>query len=145
MSDPRMDAELTVGDSTYIIRFTHSALVHAEKLTRRNVAELSVQLATGQFGMTEVQALVCAGLEGARRKLRLGGKPWTPEPVSDLLDDVAEFSDVADPVVEAWDAAMRRWFPEESEPADPQPAAGTSSDSSEPPSEQGSAPTSSGD
>jgi hypothetical protein len=138
LSDPRQDVELTVGDTTYLLRFTHSALVQAEKLTGENIQQLALKLFARQFGFAEIAALTCAGLEGARRKLRLGGQPWTAQKVSDLLDDADDFDQIAGPVSDAFEAALRRWFPAEQEPADPPPtAAGTGTTSSEPPSEQG--------
>jgi hypothetical protein len=132
-----MDTELVINGESYPVRFTNSALVQAEKWTGKNVQQLAILLFSGQFGFTEITALAGAGLEGARRKLRLGGKPWTLQDATDLLDDADDFDTIAGPVAEAFRAALSRWFPEEQEPADPPPpAAGTGTDSSEPPSEQ---------
>jgi hypothetical protein len=137
VSDPRQDRELTINSEPYPVRFTHTALARAEELTGSTVQQLAVKLFSGQFGFREQAALTCAGLEGARRKLRLGGKPWTMKDTQDLLDDADNFDTVMVPVVEAFQAALERWFPAEQEPADPQTArAGTGTDSSGPDSAQ---------
>jgi hypothetical protein len=144
MSDPRQDIELHIGEATYLLRFTNSAIAHAEKLTGKTGPQLALLLLGGQFGFRELTALTCAGLEGARRKLRLGGKPWTYEQVAELLDDADDFDTVAVPLVDAYEAAMRRWFPPEEEPEGPPTAAGDGTTSSEPPSAPGSTATASG-
>ena len=138
MSDPRQDAELVIGDATYIIRFTNSALAHVEKLSGQTVTQFALQVMGGNVGFDMLTNLTFAGLEGARRKLRMGGKPWTKEQVADLLDDADNFDAVADPVIDALSAALERWFPPEQESGEgPPTAAGDGTTNSEPPSESG--------
>ena len=138
MSDPRQDFELHLDGETWVIRFTNSALAHAEKLSGMTFQQLFVATVGKQLGFHTLACLTTAGLEGARRKLRLGGKPWTVDKVTDLLDGADTFDDVALPVIDAFQAALRRWFPpEEGDAEDPPTAAGTGTTSSEPPSAQG--------
>lgn len=137
MSDPRKDFELQVDGRTYLLRYTNTALSLAEKYTGKSVMVLAFTLAAGQVTFTEMIGLTCAGLEGARRKLRMGGSQWTPDSTADLLEDADDFDTVADPVTQAFNAAMTRWFPVKEEPEDPPTAAGTGTDSSEPPASQG--------
>lgn len=123
------------------VRFTNTALAMAERLTGRTVPQLAAQLAVGQFSIDMVNRIAVAGLEGARLKQRTGGKEWKLRDVEELIeaavDGGASFEDVATPLIDAFADAMRKWFPEEEEPADPPTAAGIGTGSSEPPSEPG--------
>ena len=118
MSDPRLDVELNIDGTTYILRYTNAALALAEKWTGKQVGELAMMVGAGRFGFFDLTRLVAAGLEGARRKLRLAPQPWTVEKVEDLLEDAGSFEQVALPVVEAFNAALRKWFPDEFAEAD---------------------------
>jgi hypothetical protein len=147
-----LDQTLTVGDDTYTVRFTHGALVHAEKLTGKSVPHLAmavgVALVNQDFSFDLTSKLACAGLEGARRKHQMGGKRWTPDATEDLLDDAQDFVSVADPVYSAFDAAVQRWFPEWADnldESDPTRAAGAGTGSTPPDSEQDSPTETSGD
>jgi hypothetical protein len=144
MGDPRLEASFDIDGDVYTVRFTHSALVKAEKLAGSPIQQLALKVWAGQAGFSEMLALTCAGLEGHRRKQRLGGREWTPDRTAELLDGAADFDTFALPVAEAFNATLRRWFPEENEPADPPKAAGTGTSSSEPPSEPDSTQPSSG-
>lgn len=118
MSDPRLDVEMTIGDTTYILRYTHTALSLAEKWTGKHVSELAMMVGSGRIGFYDAARLTAAGLEGARRKLKLHPQPWTPEKAEEALDDADSFDAIISPVVEAFDAALRKWFPEEFAQAD---------------------------
>lgn len=149
-----LDQEVTVGDTTYTVRFTLSALTLAERWIGSTVPELAMKsglaLATRNFPFDLTVRLAAAGLEGARRKHQLGGQQWTVAKVEDLLDDAEDFVTVAQPVFEAFDAACLRWFPEwaeadEADEVDPQMAAGAGIGSTPPDSEQDSPTETSGD
>jgi hypothetical protein len=144
MADPRLDTPITIDGDDFRLRYTHTALSMAEKLTGKTMPHLAAVLFGGGASMTDVACLVCAGLEGARLKYRYGGKPWTLQATLDLLDAADSFDSYAKPVADCLDATLARWFPQEQEPSDPQKAAGNGTTNSEPPSEQASTSTGSG-
>ncbi len=140
MADPRQTLHLPVKDEPPL-RFTNTAIAMAERLTQKTVPQLAAHLYGGAFGIDTLNRVALAGLEGARLKNRTGGREFklsqVEELIEDAIDDGATFDDIASPVMDAFTAALERWFPEEQEPADPPTAAGTGTNSAEPPSDQG--------
>ena len=141
MGDPRQTFHLPV-EGEPAIRFTNTAIALAERSTGKTTPELYAHFAAGMFGFDLLNRVCRAGLEGARLKNRTGGKEWKLADVESLIEDAVEdgatFDQVAEVVVEAFNAALARWFPKEDDEAseDPPTAAGDGTTSFEPPSEQ---------
>jgi hypothetical protein len=140
MGDPRQTFYLPVeGDPP--VRFTMQALQMVESSTQKNVDLVGAHIFTGNFGVDMLVRVTRAGLEGARVKNRTGGPEWKLSRVADLFDDALEsgvsFEEFANPVIDAFRAACERLGFIEKEPSeDPPPAAGTGTNSAEPPPEQ---------
>jgi uncharacterized protein (DUF2336 family) len=143
MPNQRGERTLTIADEDYTVLFTWTALADAEQMLGVKTPMLPIVLASGSYGFREVLALTTAGLEGARRKLNMGGRPWTPQKVGEVLEDADSLESVASVVAEALDEAVRRWFPADEE-AGEDPKASTGTTPSGEPSAQESAPTTSG-
>jgi hypothetical protein len=140
MADPRQTFHLPVEDEPPI-RFTNTAIAMAERLTQKTTPQIGAHLFTGQYGVDMLNRIALAGLEGARLKNRTGGKEWKLSQVESLIDDAYDdgvgFDEVGAVVVDAFKAACERLGLIEEEPSeDPPPAAGTGTNSAEPPSEQ---------
>ena len=141
MGDPRQTFHLPVEDEPPI-RFTNTAIALAERSTGKTTPELYAHFAAGMFGFDLLNRVTRAGLEGARLKNRTGGKEWKLADVESLIEDAVDagdttFDQVAEVVVEAFNASLARWFPkDEDEAEDPPTAAGDGTTSFEPPSEQ---------
>ena len=139
MGDPRQTFHLPV-EGEPAIRFTNTAIAMAERLTQKTTPQLAAHIFSGAYGIDTLNRVALAGLEGARLKNRTGGREWKLSQVEDLIeeavDEGATFEAISTPIVDALEAALAKWFPEDEEPADPPPtAAGTGTTSSEPPHE----------
>jgi hypothetical protein len=106
---------VTFGKRSYYLQFTANALRRLEKETGLSIHQLSFILTTGSGEFGQMQALVWAGLEGARiRDHNKRNLPFTIDEVGDLLDEEGGpgfiWHDLEHPiskaVIEAWQSAF---------------------------------------
>lgn len=100
MSGARGEAIIQAGGREVRALFTNRSLAEAEQKTGRGILALSRGFITGHCGITEVAALLCAGMEAARRDARAGGSCVTLDDAYDVLE-AAGYSQVARVVMEA--------------------------------------------
>ncbi len=113
---PNQERTFEAGGKTYTIRFTQNALYRLEKeLGRPLLAALQ------SLGVVEVQAMMWAGLEGARLKGRAGNcstdraadqagraRRFTIDEAGEIIDELGGVAAAAPIIVDAWRAAMPR-------------------------------------
>jgi len=113
---PNQERTFEAGGKTYTIRFTQNALYRLEKeLGRPLLAALQ------SLGVVEVQAMMWAGLEGARLKGRAENCPtdetagqagrarrFTIDEAGEIIDELGGAAAAAPIIVDAWRAAMPR-------------------------------------
>ena len=113
---PNQERTFEAGGKTYTIRFTQNALYRLEK-------ELGGPLFTvlQSLGVVEVQAMMWAGLEGARLKGRAiygsadeaadqarRARRFTIDEAGEIIDELGGAAAAAPIIVDAWRAAMPR-------------------------------------
>ena len=113
---PNQERTFEAGGKTYTIRFTQNALYRLEKeLGRPLLAALQ------SLGVVEVQAMMWAGLEGARLKGRAENcstdeaagqarraRRFTIDEAGEIIDELGGAAAAAPIIVDAWRAAMPR-------------------------------------
>jgi len=113
---PNQERRFEAGGKSYTIRFTQNALYRLEKELGR-----PLYAALQSLGVVEVQAMMWAGLEGARLKRRAencstdeavdqGGRarPFTIDEAGEIIDEVGGAAAAAPIIMDAWRAAMPR-------------------------------------
>jgi hypothetical protein len=91
----------TTGGKTRELRFTQNALYLLERELKRPLHE-----ALTGISVTEVQAMLWAGLEGARLKSGERMEPYTLYEAGDIIDELGGVARAIPVVMEAWRAAM---------------------------------------
>jgi hypothetical protein len=95
----RGEGILQLEDREVPILFTNKALAAAEKQMERSVLAVAQSFSTGESGISDLAALLHAGMEAARRDARIGGRPVSLNDAYEVLDEVG-FADVATVVME---------------------------------------------
>jgi len=113
---PNQERTFEAGGKTYTIRFTQNALYRLEReLGRPLLAALQ------SLGVVEVQAMMWAGLEGARLKGRaetcstdeaanqaIRARRFTIDEAGEIIDELGGAAAAASIIMDAWRAAMPR-------------------------------------
>jgi len=115
---PNQERIFEAGGKTYTIRFTQNALYRLERELGRPLA-----VALRALGVVEVQAMLWAGLEGARLKSKREqvcvddaesadrtrrSRPFTIDEAGEIIDELGGAAAAAPIIVDAWRAAMPR-------------------------------------
>lgn len=100
----RGEGTIQAGERVVQVLFTNRALAEAEKELGRGIIGV-VQTFVESGGIADVAALLRAGMEGARRDQRQGGRPVTILDAYEVLDE-AGFGAVADVVMTAVAAVL---------------------------------------
>lgn len=93
------------GEREIRVMFTNRALVEAERLMGRSVFGVARGLLDGQSGVTEIAALLRAGMEAARRDARERPVRVSSDEAMDILDE-AGVTVVATALMEAITAVL---------------------------------------
>lgn len=88
------------GENEIQILFSNRAIADAEKIMGKGIIGVLRGFNSGDAGISEVAALLQAGMEAARRFYRLGGRRITLNDAFDLLDEIG-FTALAPAVFEA--------------------------------------------
>jgi hypothetical protein len=105
---PNQERSFEAGGRTYTLRFTQNALYRLEKELARPLF-----VALKSFGLVEVQAMLWAGLEGARLKRRSAPRgrdgrerPFTLDEAGEIIDQLGGAAAAMPIIMDAWRAAM---------------------------------------
>jgi hypothetical protein len=114
---PNQERIFEAGGRTYTLRFTQNALYRLEKELARPLF-----VALKSFGLVEVQAMLWAGLEGARLKRRTAPRdsiergerrdrdgrehPFTLDEAGEIIDQLGGAAAAMPIIMDAWRAAM---------------------------------------
>ena len=109
----RGEGIIKVGDREVPILFTNRALLSAEKQLSKGILGILQGFTEGTSGISELQALLRAGMEAARQDARLGGKPVSNDDAMDIVDAIG-FTGAIAPVMEAVAAVIA--YTSEAEP-----------------------------
>ena len=93
MSAPVIRTLELLDGRTEPLRFTALAAFIVQKETGLTLDELLSRIQSGRASVFEMTALLFGELEGARRKARAGGIPWSIDRVADLADDSGDIAD----------------------------------------------------
>ncbi len=85
---PLQARDITIGSNTYKIWFTLNALRRLELTLGISYWQLQARLMNPRVSLGDLQALLYAGLEGARLKLTPRRPEWTIDRVGDLFDEL---------------------------------------------------------
>lgn len=88
------------GDEEIQILFSNRAIADAERIMGKGIIGVLRGFNSGDAGVSEVAALLQAGIEAARRFYRLGGKRITLNDAFNLMDEIG-FTALAPVVFEA--------------------------------------------
>lgn len=105
MAGARGEATIQAGDREVRVLFTNRAIAEAEEACGKSIIEVSQGYADGKSGIRELAALLRAGMEGARRDERTGGRPISMQETYEVLDD-AGFAAAAETVMMAVAAVL---------------------------------------
>jgi hypothetical protein len=97
---PNQEMSFEAGGRSYTLRFTQNALYRLEKALGRQLGE-----ALASLSFVELQAMMWAGLEGARLK-RGDPNPYSCDDAGDIIDQLGGIAAAIPIVMEAWRAAM---------------------------------------
>lgn len=97
---PNQEKSFEAGGRSYTLRFTQNALYRLEKALGRQLSE-----ALASLSFVELQAMMWAGLEGARLK-RGDPNPYSFDDAGDIIDHLGGIAAAIPIVMEAWRAAM---------------------------------------
>jgi hypothetical protein len=103
---PNQEKSFEAGGRSYTLRFTQNALYRLEKALGRQLSE-----ALASLSFVELQAMMWAGLEGARLK-RGDPSPYSLDDAGDIIDQLGGIATAIPIVMEAWRAAMPTPSPE---------------------------------
>lgn len=96
----RSEAVLTAGNKEVHLLYTNRALADAETQSGKSIVAITGGLSTGASGISEIAALLRAGMEAARRDAGAGGRAVTINDAYEVLDEVG-FELIATTVVTA--------------------------------------------
>jgi len=105
MAGARGEATFVVDGREVTVLFTNRALAGVERRLNKGIIGIADGLLSGASGMTEIAALLQAGMEAARIDAKRGGRSVSMEDAYDVLDR-AGFAAVAAPVMEAVAAVL---------------------------------------
>ena len=103
---------LEIGGRAYSILFSTNAAFQLDLYLRQNklgaVEDLLARLASGRGGPADLQLMIWASLEGARRKDRSRSTPYPVDEVGDLIDEAGGLTGISEKVMEAVAAAQAK-------------------------------------
>jgi hypothetical protein len=124
---PPVECVIEVEGNPYVIVYTSNAIFRLEERLGQPIMVVASRLMGNDAGFRELQAILWAGLEGARLRRKAPRVPWTMDEVGDLIDagggPAVFWPRWAKSIGEALAWAMPKPEPKkepEQEPADPQ-------------------------
>jgi len=82
----RGEAYLTVDGQELPILLTNRALANVERMTGRSILRMLRDAASVELGINETAALLCEGLEQARREGRTRAQPYRMDDAWEIMD-----------------------------------------------------------
>ena len=84
----RSEIVLTAGSKEVRLLYTNRALAEAETQSGKSIVAITGGLSTGASGISEIAALLRAGMEAARREAGTGGRAVTINDAYEVMDEV---------------------------------------------------------
>ena len=84
----RSETVLTAGSKEVRLLYTNRALAEAEAQSGKSIVSITQGLSTGASGISEIAALVRAGMEAARRDAGAGGRAVSMNDAYEVMDEV---------------------------------------------------------